>query len=718
MNHVDVVADSEGEELEFGPSRAAKALSSIETAGTGGSGMQLVSSIIAATSWTTTPARTRGHQECDASTSARMLDMDFPNSLSIADRAKTRQRSTKYPSLSTPGPSSRVPHPFDEDALFESYHVPGMLGEDDSEDYATSHSKPKPRPKPKQKPAQAWDNPDSLYDAKTGHNSNLAAPTAVPSRSGPSSLPPAQSRPKPRPIKRSPKTNVEPPSEVEPTIDINQEQPTSQLSLPVPTSPLPPSDPPPPTSAILNYHSGSMPPIVTLPDLPSSPSSLFSIGDKDAELAADAHIPTVDDDPLLMGPPSTFFTGSSSPDQPAQQQKSPSKPKLNEAVDIIDLCTAPPRSTDVQVLAVKKGSGSKKGKEKEQKESRAADKSKTRVKGKRKARDEDEFGLPMDDDDSDYEESGKSKKAKAAVAKRGKEKKAVASKKKKVILEVVIDSRVRSTAKAPVKAMANEAPDEEDDKSRDDDQEYHPLIPTLLNKAPATRPDVSVAVNNPAEPETPPNFVPDSEGEDVMEPNAVGPRNPLATPRSSTKKRRSDVTGDEEGQAGGEEEEERSSPKKKARTRFRTQAKVKSNSTQPEENRGKQARQKGKRVVSSDEEADDFIGDSMRKTSRKKATAVLSSDQDEAAEDDSIKVRQFSAVGRDSVSEFYHCRRICVQGVAAASEAHLRVVLSRNRRLQNLRPPQTIATAIRVPSQSLLVSLPVIPSLRKRNQRP
>jgi hypothetical protein len=710
MNHFDVVADSEGEELEFRPSKATKALSSIETAGTGGSGMQRVSSIVPATSWTTTPARAHGHQECDASTSARMLDMDFPDAFSIADRAKTRQRNTKRPSLSTPGPSSPpVPHPFDADALFESYHVPDMLGEDDSEDYSTSHSKPKPRPKPKQKPAEVWDN-----GAKIGYNSNLAVPAAVPSGSGQSSVPPGQSRPKPRPVKRSPKTNVDPPSEVEQTINNYQEQqPTSQLSLPVPTSPLPPSDPPLPTPTILSYHSGSMPPIVTLADPPSSPSSLFSTGDKYAGLGGDAHIPGVDDDPLFMGPPSTFFTGSSSPDQPAQQQKSHSKPKLNEAVDIIDLCTAPPQSTDVQVLAVKKASSSKKGKEKEHKESRGTDKSKTKAKGKRKARDEDEFGPHADDDDDDYEESGKSKKAKAAVAKRGRGKKAVAS--KKAIPEVVIVSRPRSTAKVPVKAVANEASDGEDDKSRDDDREHHPLIPTLLNNAPARLPDVSV--NNPGEPETPPNFVPDSEGEDVVEPNVVGPRNSLPTPRSGTKKRRNDVTGDEEGKAGAQEEEERSSPKKKARTRFRTQAKVK-NSTQPEENRGGQARQKGKRVVSSDEDEDDFIGDAMLKKTKKKATAVLSSDQDEAAEDDSIKVRQFSAVGRGSVSGFYHCRRICVQGVVAASEARLQVVPSRNCRLQNLHPPQTIATIIRVPSQSLLVSLLVIPSLRKRNQRP
>ena len=710
MNYFDVVADSEGEELEFRPSKATKALSSIETAGTGGSGMQRVSSIVPATSWTTTP---HGHQECDASTSARMLDMDFPDTFSIADRAKTRQRSTKRLSLSTPGPSSpRVPHPFDADALFESYHVPDMLGEDDSEDYSTAHSKPKPRPKPKQKPAEVRDN-----GAKMGYNSNLAVPAAVPSGSGHSSVPPppAQSRPKPRPVKRSPKANVEPPSEVEQTMNNYQEQqPTSQLSLPVPTSPLPPSDPPPPTPTILNYHSGSMPPIVTLADPPSSPSSLFSIGEKYAGLGGDAHIPGVDDDPLFMGPPSTFFTGSSSPDQPVQQQKPHSKPKLNEAVDIIDLCTAPPQSTDVQVLAVKKASSSKKGKEKEHKESRGTDKSKTKAKGKRKARDEDEFGPHADDDDDDYEESEKSKKAKAAVAKRGREKKAVAS--KKAIPEVVIVSRPRSTAKAPVKAVANEAPDGDGGESRDDDREHHPLIPTLLNKAPARLPDISV--NNPGELETPPNFVPDSEGDDVMEPNAVGPRNPLATPRSGTKKRRNDVTGDEEGKAGGQEEEERSSPKKKAKTRFRTQAKVKNSSTQLEENQARQARQKGKKVVSSDEDEDDFIDDAMREKTKKKSTAVLSSDQDEAEEGDSIKVRRFSAVGRGSVSGFYHCRRICVQGVVAASEARLQVVPSRNYRLQNLHPPQTIATTIQVPSQSLLVSLLVIPSLRKRNQRP
>ena len=681
MNYIDVVADSEGEELESGPSKATKALSSIETADTGSSDMRRASSIDAASLGTSWTARPHGRQACDASTSARMLDMDFTDPLSIADRAKTRQRSTQRPSLATPGPSSQVPHPFDEDALFESYHVPDMLGGDDSEDYTTSHSKPKPRPKQKQRHAEVRDNLDSLYNAKIGYNSNLAVPAAVPSENGQPSLPLAQSRPKPRPIKRSQKANADPSSESEPTISNNQEQqPTSQLSLPVPTSPLPPSDPPPPT---LNYHSGSMPPIVTLPDPPSSPSSLFSIGDKGAGLADDAHIPSVDDDPSLMGPPSTFFTGSSSPDQPAQQPKPYSKPKLNEAVDIIDLCTAPPPSTDVQVLPVKKASSSKKGKEREHKESRGTDKSKTRAKGKRKARDEDEFGPHMDDDDDGYEESGKSKKAKAAVAKRAREKKAVAS--KKAIPEIVIDSRPRSTAKAPVKATANVAPDREAGKSRDDDREHHPLIPTLLYKAPARPPNLSVAVNNPGEPETPPNFVPDSEGEDDMEPNVVA-RIPLATPISGTKKRRNDVTSGEEAKAGEQEEEERSSPKKKARTRFRTQGQVKNNSTQPEENRSGQARQKGKRVVSSDEEGDDFIGEAMHKTPRKKATAVLSSDQDDAAEDDSIKVRQFFAVGRDSVSWFYHCRRMCVQGVVAASEARLQVIPSRNRLLQNLQP--------------------------------
>ncbi|KAF8690212.1 hypothetical protein AX14_003070, partial [Amanita brunnescens Koide BX004] len=282
MNHFDVVADSEGEELEFGPSKATKALSSIETAHTAGSSLQRFSSIVAASLGTSWP---HSHQESDAS----MLELDFPDPLSIADRAKTRQRSAKRLSLSTPGPSSRVPHAFDEDALFESYHVPDMLGEDDGEDY-NARSRPKPRPKPKQKNfAEVWDNLAG-YD----HPTVLAA---EPSGKGQTPPPPAQQRPKPRPVKRSPKTNVDPPPAIEPTVNNNnqEQQPTSQLSLPVPTSPLPPSDPPLPTPTVLNDYVRSIPPIVTLPDPPSSPSSLFSMGDNDAGPADDAHIPGVDD---------------------------------------------------------------------------------------------------------------------------------------------------------------------------------------------------------------------------------------------------------------------------------------------------------------------------------------------------------------------------------------------------------------------------------------
>ncbi|KAF8337792.1 hypothetical protein F5887DRAFT_249636 [Amanita rubescens] len=609
MNDFDVVDDSEGEELEFGPSKATRALSSIETAETGDDGQRRVSSVVTASLGASLTVARR--HELDASTMARMPNMDFvdfPDSLSIADRAKTRQRSTRQPSLPMPGPSARVSHPFDEGTPFDSYHVPDMLGDDDSEDFAASRSKSKPKQK---KPVEIQ---DSLRSSNVGNDPNPALPAADIHISGRGqfSPPPPQSRPKPRPIKRTPKTiNVEPPW-VETT---NQEQqPTSQLSLPVPTSPLPPSDPPPP-STMLNDHGGSMPPIVTLPDPPSSPSSLFSIGDKGA---GDTHIPSVEDDPLLMGPPSTFFTGSSSSDPPPQppQQQRESRGKISEAVDFIDLCTAPPQSMGVQILAVKKTTSSKKGKEKEQTESRGAEKSKNKAKGKRKARDEEEFEFDLDGED-EYEESGKVKKSKTAASKRGKEKKAAASKK--------VVARTKSTQKRSGKETTKEAP------GREDNPECRPQTSTPSDKAPVRPPDLSTADNNLGEAGAPPNFVPDSEGEDM-----VGPRSVIAAPKSSGKKRRNLVTYDEDDEAGGQEEES-SSPKKKARTRRGTQANVKKDTLrlQPEKIRSGKVRQKGKRVVSSDEEEDGLNDDTVRR--RKKGAAVLSSDDDAAAEDESTK---------------------------------------------------------------------------------
>lgn len=693
MNDFDVVDDSEGEEFEFRPSRANRALSSIETADTGSSGQQRVSSVVTASLRASlTAART---YELDASTMARMPNTDFmdsPDSLSIADRAKTRQRSTRQPSLPTPGPSTRVSHPFDEDAPFDSYQVPDMFGDDDSEDCAASRSTSKPKPRQKQKkPVEIG---GSLRSSNVGNDPNPTHPAADIHISwrGQSSPPPPQSRPKPRPIKRAPKTNnVEPPSGVETTRNSNQDQqPTSQLSLPIPTSPLPPSDPPPPTSTMFNDHGGSMPPIVTLPDPPSSPSSLFSIGDK----GGDTHIPSVEDDPLLMGPPSTFFTGSSSPDQPPQKQSN-SRGKISEAVDFIDLCTAPPQSMDVQILAVKKATSSKKGKEKEQTESRDSEKSKNKVKGKRKARDEEDFEFDMDDDGG-YEESGKVKKSKTAASKRGKEKKVAASKK-----DV---ARTRSTEKRSRKVMTKEPLDREDNA---DDPACRPQTSTLSNITPFEPPDLSTAVNDLGEAEPPPNFVPDSEGEDMVE---AGPRRVAATPKSSGK-RRNLVTYDEDDEADGQEEEG-SSPKKKARTRRGTQANAKKDSAQPqpEKIRSGKVRQKGKRVVSSDEEEDDL------NVRRKKGTAILSSG-DAAAEDDSTKVcRFFAVVARASL--FHPHRRTRIPGAVIASGARPQVVRSQNRLQNLLLLSQIIATILQTSSQCPLVLRPVIPSLPKRNQRP
>ncbi|KAK2460164.1 hypothetical protein APHAL10511_007843 [Amanita phalloides] len=622
MNDFDVVADSEGEEFEYQVQQP-RALSSIETAETR-DGDRPISPIVTTSLGTTT--------------STRMPDIDFRNVLSIADRAKTRQRSTKQ-SL----PTTRGPLPFDhgDDDPFNSYLVPETRG---GLEISPSHSKsrPKPRPKSKQrKSVEAWDDSDSFPVVKVGHGLNPFIPAAdphTPGREQPPS-PASRTRPKPRPIKRIPKPST--------TEAVENQQLTSQLSLPAPpTSPLPPSDPPPPTSTVQQYvdeTSGldiGIPPIETLPEPPSSPSSLFSTADQDAGPSGHAHIHDAEDDPLLLGPPSTFFTGSSSPDLPPPPPPEKSKAKRADSIEVIDLCTVPPRSTDVQVLTMKKAVVGRKGKEKEKSDARATEKGKSKAKGKRKANDEDEYGFDVDGEDEEYDEGRKGKKAKAVAARKGKEKAGKKATAKKKIPEVAADAPPpKRIAKAKAKEKEKEFPD---GVAREDgavDQVAGPST-TVADNTGERRVSLSP--------------VPDSEGEDMLDVDATRSEKTEATPTSSGSKRQRKIVEHERDEAD-EREEESISPKKKARTRVESQAKTQKTSTRlvGKKNQNGKGGVKGKRVVASDDDddiRDDYL---IAKPSKKKSATVLSSDEDGDIEVESFKENvhpQISGSGSSSSS--------------------------------------------------------------------
>ncbi|KAF8634141.1 hypothetical protein AX15_001046 [Amanita polypyramis BW_CC] len=651
MDDFDVVADSEGEELGFGQPKARRVLSSIETAETGDSGLQRISPIdTTSLGASLTATGLQGYHGQDAPTSAGISDVDFPNVLSIADRAKTRQRNARQSSLPTPGSSTRVPHPFDDgNDLFDADHVRNTFNGDSEDDYTGPRSRPKPRPK-KKKSIETWDDSELLPGTRISYGPSALSPmqTIPMYRIAPSPPPPPRARPKPRPIKRGQKSAgvlSDKPGE------INQEQqPTSQLSIPVPTSPLPPSDPPVPTSTgqyadVLNEPSGSMPPIVTLAHPASSPSSLFSAVDRD-----NAHIPDLEDDPLLLGPPSTFFTGSSSPDQVAPLPPPPAKSRATaiEEIEVIDLCTVPPRATEVQILSVKKAPTSKKGKEKEkpsEKDIQDSAKGKGKAKGKRKARDEDEFGPDMDDDDDDEYDDGKRKKAKAKVAEeKGTRKKPPKSKKK--IPEVIIDAPRNTTkSKGKEKDSLMVSPGLEDDIPRGDDmidQVTRPSTPRNLKKAPGTPPRPIIEGNHLREPETPLSSVPDSEGEDMLNVDVAGSGKMTAVLTSGVnKRRRKGVIYDEEDETW-EREEGGSSATKRARIKRGTQANGKKMDGAQAEPKKKTQRERGKgrRVMDSDSEEDGIHETGKKVPERKprtKAPRILSDEEDEGGGDESVK---------------------------------------------------------------------------------
>ncbi|KAG5651923.1 hypothetical protein H0H81_006938 [Sphagnurus paluster] len=239
------------------------------------------------------------------------LDTVF-SATNIADRAKMRSRNTK----------SQAPISLPSSDIIE-------LSSDDDYDFSLHASKPRRKPTEKPKPKAK---------AKMKVSPNI---TSVSHELGTDNPKP---RPRPRPlVKSKPKKSSEPDSPLSGArSQENNFVPTSSESIPnempIPfnflSTPLPPSDPPTSTSATYDH-----PPIETLPqihtdhDLPSSPSSLFSVyssGKKKRkrglsnvdELQSDddtgVGLSRMDSDarrmppPPIPCPPPTFFVGSSS----------------------------------------------------------------------------------------------------------------------------------------------------------------------------------------------------------------------------------------------------------------------------------------------------------------------------------------------------------------------------------------------------------------------
>ena len=246
----------------------------------------------------------------------------------IADRAKTRQRTQK-------------PLPRYTSDVIE------LTSDEDDDELGLKPSKPQPKPKPK---------PKAKEPMKPKQVQNTPNPTSA-------SDPPPRPRPRPRP--KRPKFTEEPASAFAPgagpfPLTSTPPMPSHGPEIPIATSPpmpmphqnwhtrlttdhtttfdLPPSDPPMPSFPAEH----GVPRIETLPaDRPSSPSSLFSElsttsksnkrkraqPDMDAEIdelatsqgapnnvgvgLGRAHI-----SPRMMGPPPTFFAGSSTASSP------------------------------------------------------------------------------------------------------------------------------------------------------------------------------------------------------------------------------------------------------------------------------------------------------------------------------------------------------------------------------------------------------------------
>ena len=285
---------------------------------------------------------------------------DFvPMQGTIADRAKTRQRTQK--------PSSR----FMSDVI-------ELTDEDEDDELSLKPSRPKPKPKAK---------PKAKEPTKPKQVQNTPNPTSA-------SDPPPRPRPRPRP--KRPKIAEEPAPAFAPGAGPFPPTSTPPIpshgpEIPIATSPLtpiphqnwrtrlttdhamnfdlPPSDPPIPSFTTV-HTDNRVPRIETLPaGRPSSPSSLFSElstpsksnkrkahPDVDAEIDELATSQGAPDNvgvgrahisPRMMGPPPTFFAGSSSASSIVEGVNTTPSNQIPTAMhippgEVVDLTMLPP----------------------------------------------------------------------------------------------------------------------------------------------------------------------------------------------------------------------------------------------------------------------------------------------------------------------------------------------------------------------------------------
>ncbi|KAF9532487.1 hypothetical protein CPB83DRAFT_624383 [Crepidotus variabilis] len=414
-------------------------------------------------------------------------DTSFEGGLSIADRAKTRQRTQ---------PKRKAPE------------ISGDIIELTSEDEepVPNPSKPKSRAKPQAKSIKLINNetPSTSHDTKRDFG-NEAKP---------------KPKPRPRPVNKRQRTDAElviPPPDYPfakaPYLDgllVPQPPPTpppasSQshgAELPLATSPprglysqLPPSDPPNPTMTTVHDGEGGwqpldpgLPPIETLQDpdsdhdRPSSPSSLFSergsrkirkskerpnynmeVDELASSSPADAYnAPPRRNPPTARQPslPPTFFAGSSSMGPPRT-----SPPAVPAPIpDVVDLTHLPP--TFAPIVLDKTKPKAKKTKKKvvlydEEFEPNAAPM----------------MVLDEDDKDDDFDptgEGGKKGKGKGKQKeKKQKEKKATG--KKKLQVEVVIPAKAKGKGKQKEPKELNVFKSNEFVEDSDDDDDADPL---------------------------------------------------------------------------------------------------------------------------------------------------------------------------------------------------------------------------------------------------
>ena len=415
---------------------------------------------------------------------------DFaPMQGTIADRAKTRQRTQKPSPRST---SDVIELTSDED--------------DDDDELSLKPSKPQSRPKPKPKAKPKAKDPTKPKQVQVQNTPN---PTSV-------SDPPPRPRPRPRP--KRPKITEEPAPVFTPGAGPFPPTSTPPIpshgpEIPIATSPpmphqnshtrltsdhpmnleLPPSDPPMPSFATVHTEN-HVPRIETLPaDRPSSPSSLFSERstasksnkrkraqpDIEAEIDELATSQGVPDNvgvggahisPPMMGPPPTFFAGSSSASSIVEGVTTTPSNQIPAEMhippgDVVDLTMLPPTLAPLKVKKPRKSSKAEAGIDEEAAVPRAV-------------------VLDEDDQDGDFNPAGDSatkkkgkSKAKEKVAKptksKGKPKEsATAGISPKAQVEVVITTtKGKGRAKAPAKNKGKQkdsaAADKEVFKSRE-----------------------------------------------------------------------------------------------------------------------------------------------------------------------------------------------------------------------------------------------------------